>query len=186
MLTYNANIAGQAAGRLLAQFKNKPLITGLLAVHAKQFQDLEDALWTILNGRPFPAAGGDALTRWGQTVGQLRPKTGTASTDDTVYKPQVQARIFTNTSNGKAEDIMRILRVLGAVAVQYSEPAPASVLVEIQDPITADDPTLMGFLVQATGPINLHANIFTSHPFGFAADPTSFGFDDGELGRTIA
>jgi hypothetical protein len=59
-------------------------------------------------------------------------------------------------------------------------------LVQIQGDLAASDAQLLGFLQSATAPITIHANQYTSQPFGFAADPAASGFDVGSLGRTIA
>jgi hypothetical protein len=185
VLTHNTNVAGDMTARLAAQLHERPKLAAVLAAYAQQFQDLEDALWSILTGRPYPVAAGDALTRWGAAVGEPRPTTGPAATDDSVYRPLVDARIATNISLGLTSDIMGLLRALQASQVHYAEYTPASVTLTVQDDIVASDATLQAMLVAATGPVRLDVEMVTDHPFGFASDPTAYGFSDGELARSV-
>lgn len=175
------DLAARALGRLLAQFQGKPLLAGVVGAIAQQYQDLEDATWSIFEKRPFPVAVGDALTRWGEAVNEPREP----SMDDATYRPLVQARVITNHSNGEAENVLALLRTLGASQVLYFEHLPATIQVDVLGDVVADDDALLDFLTAATGPVNLHTNQYTSHPFGFAADPDASGFEDGELGRSI-
>lgn len=180
-LTHETDHAGLASARLLAQFKNKPLLTGRLAAICKQIQAIEDALWTLVTALPFPDATGDALSRWGALVGEPRP----TGLDDATYRPLVQARIFENISNGRVEDAFSILRALGATDALYRLIAPATILLQEQGALAATDAELGDFLEGAMPPVAIHVNQFPAVPFGFAADASAAGFDVGGLGRTI-
>jgi hypothetical protein len=160
MATQQTDVAGLALGRLAAQFKGKPNLTALVNAHAKQYQDLEDAFFSIANGRPFPVAQGDALSRWGQTVGQARPTTGIEATDDTVYRRRLQGKIAANVSNGRTVDVLVILSALGATDVTLSEGQAvqdqgAALVFNYTGALAVDAPTLATILKTATGPIKL-------------------------------
>lgn len=185
MLTHNTNVAGDMVARLAAQLQGRPKLAAVLAAHAQQFQDLEDALWSIYTGRPYPVAVGDALSRWGAAVGQPRPTTGAAATDDTVYRALVDGRIIANTGMGLTENILGLLRVLGASSAHYSESPPVAVAVQISNDLVADDATLRSLMIAATGPVSLNVTEVDTHPFGFASDPSAYGFSDGDLARTV-
>ncbi len=86
-ITQITDHAAIAAGQLPSQFAGSPNLQDLLSVFAGRIQDLEDAAWSIYTGRPFAGAvnaQGDALSRWGQAVGEPRPASGTGSSYDTI------------------------------------------------------------------------------------------------------
>lgn len=181
-LTQQTDVNGLAQARFLAQFQGKPLLTGIIAAHCQDYQDLENAFWSILTGAPFPNAVGDALTRWGNAVGEPR----ISGESDSAYRPLVQAQIFENASNARAEDVLNIMRALGAVFVRYSSPAAATMLLEYQGTLEATDAQLKSFLAAACAPITISVTQYPSTPvFGFAGNPNASGFNVGKLARTV-
>ncbi len=67
-----------AQSRLTSQFQ-RPNLLALVGALVQGYQDIEDALWSIITGRPFPNAVGDALSWWGQAAGMPRPSSGAGS-----------------------------------------------------------------------------------------------------------
>lgn len=183
MLTHQTDVAPQMQALMGGQFQQRPGIAALVAAFGKQYQDLEDALWSIYTGRPYPAAVGDALSRWGSTVGAPRPVTGAAATDDTQYRGITGARIIENSASGATEQVFSLLRSLGASNVLIEEPGNAHLILTYQGTLPVDDTATKAFLVATTPPVSLTLQEMTAHPFGF--DDFSFGLDDGELGRTL-
>lgn len=84
----------------------------LLALGANRLQELEDALFTVidpLSDPTFVAITGDLLDKVGARVGEDRQGRG-----DTDYQAAIRLRIRVNRSRGKAEDIVQIA-ILAAV-----------------------------------------------------------------------
>jgi hypothetical protein len=183
---YLPNHAALALARLTSQFANKPNLAGLLNAHSAQYQAIEDAINQIVTLRPFgPLCGTDALNHWGRSVGQPRPKTGLASTDDPTFYAQVLARVIVNNSNGTVENLNALLRAIGATYAQYYEPAPATAWFNYTGTLVVDDATFRNFMVLASPSVALGMTQYTAPPFGFAGNPIAAGFNRGQLSRNV-
>lgn len=93
--------------RLIEQYKEQPNITKLLEIILVQIQELEDAAWSVLVDRLLENATGKSLVTLGRIVGQ--PYRGNS---DEEYKLFIKARIRVNRSNGHADDVIEVLRLL--------------------------------------------------------------------------
>ncbi len=67
------------------------------------YQDIENTLQTLLL-RTIDDAEGDALTVIGRIVGEFR-----FTDDDELYRRAVRARVATNRSSGKIEDMIKVI-----------------------------------------------------------------------------
>jgi hypothetical protein len=135
-LEHSANIANRGLGNLIEKFQGKPRIAWLLVTLLDQVQEWEDALWDIYVLRNLEDATGDLLDQLGGIVGESRR----GRTDDE-YRRFIGVRILSNRSDGQIEDLYTILRAIwpdfsGFIRDLY----PASMLVEIQNPITSETP----------------------------------------------
>ena len=96
-----------ALGRLFEQDKNKPYITGLVTAYVTPIQALESALWQLLTQRQVGTAIGVQLDAIGKLVNQARNGSG-----DYDYARYIRARISTNNSKGRFEDLLTIAKLV--------------------------------------------------------------------------
>lgn len=112
-MSYIGNHAEQALGRLAEQFKNKLRIAAVVAAHARQWQEIEDALEQLLVMRDVDTAEGVQLDVLGKIVGEAR-----GGQADAQYRLRVRAAIRRNLSCGAVEDVLAVFRALvGAAAL---------------------------------------------------------------------
>lgn len=134
---------------------SNPTLTSALAtiitILCRPIQRLENAFQQMLTQRSVDAAVGAQLDLLGKIVGQ-----GRAGLTDDVYRRYIRARIATNRSSGKREEVINIARlVVGDVSssVFVRQEQVATCFVRIDD-VAVDGPTmtaLVAFLEAAVG-----------------------------------
>ena len=148
----------QALGRLAEQYKNKPLIAGMVAALVQQFQDLDDAAWQLatecylyndaeLGGATvYYEAEGLQLDVLGVILGMRRQ----ALTDDE-YRLVLRAQVKLNRSSGTTEELLTIFHALLPTDVVVAKTwPPAYVTLTIPSVVTAAEAALyQRFLRQA-------------------------------------
>jgi len=109
--------------RLAHQFKEKPKIEGLARGILTGFQDVEEALFQMLELFSVFTATGKQLECIGQIVGE--PRRGRK---DPAYRIAILAKIAINTSKGTPEDAIKVFSLItGATIVQLHEYFPGVV-----------------------------------------------------------
>lgn len=157
----------------------------LVEARAGQYQKLENALFPMISDMYLANATGQTLTHLGAIVGEVRPTTGSASTNDEVYRALIYARIAINVSEGRAQDIYNILGALGAATPRVQDVYPMGIQVSYQySSILTNCACIRNALESATGPIQIDITEHTGTPFGFAGDGSAYGFGAGEIGST--
>lgn len=169
-----------ALARLLDQYKGKPLLAGLLNAFTAQIQNLENTLFTVLNGRDIFHATGAQLDAVGGVVGLPRqPAWG-----DTLYQALLVAQVGVNTSQGTPEQIISIFKTMSqATHVDYQETYPCGIWLMAN---AAIDPTLVSTLWQFLNevlPAGVRIDGFghfdPANAFTLAGGSTGGGLDDG-------
>lgn len=127
-LTHNTDVVGSGLNLLTQLFKGRPRIQALLTAWLTEFQEIEDALWSVFVERLLQNnPTGDLLDKIGLLVGQ--PRNGQSDADYTVF---ITARIKANRSNGRAEEIYTVLNLLlPSITVDITTTPPASILIRI-------------------------------------------------------
>lgn len=124
-LEQNSNHVAEAKARLVAPFKGKPKIEGLLGAYVESVQDLEDVMWDVLNIRTIDGADLPRLIVIGKLIGQ--PRHGFATE---LYRTVIKARGLANRSQGTGPDIGKVLtQLLGAGAFSFYWIGPATVMI---------------------------------------------------------
>jgi len=118
---------------LTEQFKGKPVIEALLSAPLGRVQRLEDEIWVALWGWVLDYAEGQQLDDLGVIVGQ--PREGRSDED---YKFAIRVRIRVNRSQGKAEDVIQVARLLSSVST-YVEYFPLGWEVSIYNILNSGD-----------------------------------------------
>jgi hypothetical protein len=159
-ITEKLDYLAEARRRLPQQFKDKPRIDALLVAFITEVQQIESSLWDVFFGRllQFGTSGGDMLDKIGRLVGQLRDGFG-----DAQYLQFIEARIKTNRSNGRLEELLEILGLLyDPNSYQVRQYQPAAIEFELVEASTLNDNYVnKNFLQQAIGAgVSLH---FISH-----------------------
>jgi hypothetical protein len=106
--TQDTSHVDEALALLIDQYKGTKVVAGLTAVYARQIQQLENALWTLLNQMTLatlPVTGGpwDIYDKIGAIVGIARH-----GLTDAQYLPQLKIKIRASRSDGLANDIIAI------------------------------------------------------------------------------
>jgi hypothetical protein len=163
----------------------KPKLGALITAFTDQVQALETALYDMILGRSVGWATGATLDKVGGMVGRPRPAYGLAATDDRAYRALIYAQIIANTSHGTPETVYSLMRLLGATAISLAEPGDYVLMMQFSGDMLLDGADIRSVVERATPPVELIATEYVSGPFGFADDPDTLGFGDGQLARSI-
>jgi hypothetical protein len=119
----------RGVGRLIEQWKNKKNITALTRIFLLEVQALEDAIAGVYNGRLLANAVGVQLDTIGRYVGE--PRKGRA---DGVYVLWLKARIAANRSFGRAQDLIKVIKILTAHTFRFIDLGfPCAFLLQFDD-----------------------------------------------------
>lgn len=119
----------RATARLLQQYRDAtaPGVQEVVQALAFEVQDIEDALFKILDETTLSAAVGLNLERLGALVGQAR--NGMA---DETYWLWIQTRIKANKCSGSIDQILEIFMLLNSGAtLQFVEQFPAAFTLKV-------------------------------------------------------
>jgi len=169
-----------ALARLVEQFK-LPTIQALAAVLVAPVQSIEDALQQLYSERGVDTALGDQLDALGGIVGQDR---GGLSDDD--YRRYIRARIATNKSRGRVEDLITVARLVvyeDDAGFQVDQQGIAAVVLRVRDVVVSDDVAeiLIAFLRQTVAAgvrVILETLTSVTNAFTFGL----YAFADGAIG----
>lgn len=174
------NHVEQAKDRLIEQYKNSENLIGTLKVFTEGTQELEDALYSLLNGRWVDQAEGTVLDDFGTIVGQDR-----LGYDDDFYRLLIYMRIGKNISEGEPERVISVYKIITQATLCFLEehyPAGLILLSNGQiDPISAkfiyeqmQDVVGAGIRIDQLGLWD------DAQPFAFAGFPNAHPFGDGD------
>ena len=172
--------------KLSSETKN---LSSHMEIKGKYFQELEDVAFLLLAQKILKTATDIHLENIGKLVGQPRPLTGTASTNDDSYRALIYAKIASNTSHSLRDDIISILKILGENLPKLKNLYPATLKVQYAKAKIAETfltvAEVKNILQNASAPINLEVSRYTDTPFGFADDINASAFDVGELSEGV-
>jgi hypothetical protein len=149
-----------------------------------EFQELEDAIFDLLEKRELSVATDNMLSRIGDAVEQFNP----LSLPDSTYKALIYGKIAQNNSYGTQGDIVNILCLLGVNCdvLTIIEYYPARLHITYDGTNTFLTPAeILEILRAVTLEVTIELVVTTATPFGFDGDPNSFGFGVGELSEGI-
>lgn len=99
----------EARKLLIAQFRGKRVIQGLLDSYIRRFQDLENVLWDVINKRILADATNAQLLKLGTLVGEIP----SGRTDDQ-FRVGISIRIVVNRSQGRIIDVIKVAKIANA------------------------------------------------------------------------
>lgn len=179
MITKNNDHVEQALAKRIEQFKRKIRFGNLLTSYVAEVQDLEDALFQILDDTNLDSAVGQQLDNIGEIVGE--PRNGR---DDATYLIAIRARILLNTSEGTIEDIiLLILALQSGLEVEILEFFPAAFLAQVNTPV---DPGLINTdqisnIISEGKPVGVRGLAQFQVTGSKQFDTTGAGFDEGKF-----
>ncbi len=143
-ITKNTQHTAEGLLLFIDRYKNKPRLASLISIFLDQVQELEDALFELITDRTIDAAVGVQLDILGAIVGQ--PDRLGLSVDDE-YRTIIKARIKVNRSDGHAEQLIEILRlittltgVLQPAEILLLDTPPAAIRISLLTDIGTLDP----------------------------------------------
>jgi hypothetical protein len=110
-----------AASRPIERWRDKPAFMALLRSYSEEFQEIENAFWDVLVLRFPDYAFGEGLNMLGRIVGVAR-----GARTDAQYRNRIKVQVAINSSDGTAEAICGILKMLDPAAFEYRDTAPAA------------------------------------------------------------
>lgn len=170
----------RAVNRLASQFR-KPLIEGMLKALVKPMQGIEDAGKDVQELRWLDTATGVQLDLFGTIVGEPR-----GGKEDETYRRFLRARILINTSEGLAEQVIKIFNTITlSTKTYYATYRPAEItLMANVDLLTLGVISAQQVLELTrqgvAGGVNLYhvGSYDADNPFVFDEDPDGTGFGD--------
>lgn len=118
--------------KLTEQFKGKPVIEAELRAGLQLVQELEDAIWEVVDARPTSAAFGAGLDMQGAIVGRGRSGFG-----DAIFFRLIQAQILANRSSGEADTLLAVFSLASPEGTEgdlIDSPEPACVRLDAFGP----------------------------------------------------
>lgn len=124
--------------RLLTQFRGQPNFEAILTSYLNQIDELECMFIDLMIKRYLDNAEGAQLDGIGDIVGELR-----AGRNDTDYRAAIRGRIRANRGKARVEDILFVFGLLlPTFTFKLTEgPSPASLVVQIVEPLGPSDPS---------------------------------------------
>jgi hypothetical protein len=181
-LAARTTVTKEAIRKLVPALWGKPRIAAYLQSLTEEIQELETAIFAVIDSRLLDNATGARLRTLGKIVGQ---KNFGWSDDD--LRAAIRARIRANLSDGLAQDIKHVAALLApGVDTKVKDGAePLTVFLRFLGPITTIRAALVDIQSDTkTGGVRL----FVQRPFTFdtftwkraadASDP-ALGWDDG-------
>lgn len=187
MISHNHKVVERGLGLLIEQYKDKPRLAALLTSYLDRIQELEDAIWSVIEGRLIDQAVGVQLDILGKLVGQSR-----IDLDDEIYRTRIRTRIRANRSLGHPEDLIAVTQTCIGLDIpfEHRELYPATTIIDIEGSLSVAS-VLHSFLVTAKAigtAVTTHffegdlENTFAFAESDVAEEDTARGFagDDGD------
>ena len=137
---------GEAIVKLVPSFWGKPVIAAILRSYINRVQEFEDDCFAVMNAFDIRTCDATRLAILGKVVGQ--PNLGW---DTETYRAVVRAKIATNRSHGRENDLVNVLRlILGSPAgltVDVRHSAPATVRVQPSEHVDATHMPAVAYLL---------------------------------------
>ena len=171
--------ADQGIAKFLEQFKDKANLEALARSYLNRIQELENAIWEVINIRGIEESEGVGLDAIGRIVG--RPRLALVDAD---YRIALRAQIRINRSSGTPEDMLAVtgLSIPAGNDCEYGEAYPATEIISVLGQSTFNLLVLLDNLIRAkTGGVKL----FLEYSPGPDGETFLWSDDDSEPDDTI-
>lgn len=132
MLSEITDYVARARARVLQQYREKPSLMALIGEMAATVQEIETALFDVIEQTTIGTSTGAWLDRLGALVGEERGGVG-----DVLYRRYILSRVQANTSEGTLEDIISVITAWWGApfpSLKLTEPGRANLLVDLDSP----------------------------------------------------
>lgn len=173
-LQQNTGVVDLAVERLLEQFCEKPLIEALVRPVARQMQQLEDAIWTLMFARNIDTATGAMLEDIGDLVDLPRN-----ALSDSDYRAAIILRAFQLRAFGTSKNMFTLaqLQLGDGYNIEVLTDHSATFTFEVQEQVTQVQADRLHSLIAQSVP----AGVYYSTVF-FISDPAGIFKFSSDLG----
>lgn len=120
------NHTEQALDRLITQYKGNLDFIAVVTAFTEQIQEIEDSFTDFYSRLNINSIRGQNLDNLGTIIGIARQ-----GFDDNVYRTLLWAKLFSNISNGTANEIINIFKVLtNSSEIDFFEIQPATIQIQ--------------------------------------------------------
>lgn len=158
---------GEALVSLIPPLFGKPVVAALLRSYIRRVQELEDDAFEVLQAFDVNTCDETRLKVLAKIVG-----VSNFGWDLATFRAVVRARIATNRSHGREDDIINVLRLItGSTAPITVTPfVPASMHVEMGEPVSAAHMTAIAFLLPKARGAGIRLNFIAPTEGGLILD----------------
>lgn len=100
---HKLDYVSEGLSRLLWQYRGKPVIEAILTSYLNRLQELEDAIWEVIEYRLLDKADGEQLNAWGRFVNLFR-----LGRDDDTFRRAIKIEFLVLRSDGFANTMAKI------------------------------------------------------------------------------
>lgn len=161
------NHFGLAVVALVPPFWGKPRVAALLRSYVRPIQQLENDIFEVLAAYDVNTCDAARLAVLGRIVGQSN-----LGWDLETYRAIVRAKIATNRSHGREDDIINVLRLItGSTApITIAPIVPATMSVEMGEPVSAEHMVAISFLLPKARGAGIRLNFVAPTEGGLILD----------------
>lgn len=157
-MSFRSNIAATAFVKLAGPFWGKPRLATLMQAFLAEVQELEGVFRDIEEQRDLPTADATRLEVIGRLVGQSALGLSLEG-----HRALIRARVRTNQSTGRHDDILTVLRLLGLTGtINVRNAGIAAIVVEIPDAITDEQAFSVHYLIPDIRSAGISATVYTT------------------------
>lgn len=161
------NHFGEAIVSLVPPFWGKPVIAALLRSYINRVQEFEDDCAAVLSAYDVNTCDATRLAVLGRIVGQ-----SDLGWDLETYRAVVRARIATNRSHGREDDVVNVLRLItgSTEPITITALSPATLSVEMGEPVSAEHMVAIAFLLPKARAAGVRLNFVAPTEGGLILD----------------
>ena len=176
---------GEAIVKLVPSFWGKPVIAAILQSYINRVQEFEDDCFEVMNAFDVRTCDATRLAVLGKVVGQ--PNLGW---ETETYRAVVRAKIATNRSHGRENDVVNVLRlILGSpegMTVDLQHLVPATVLVSPSEHVDETHMPAVAYLLPKARAAGVKL-LFVNPPAGPGLTwASSVGGGGGDLASSVS
>lgn len=161
---------GEALVSLIPPFFGKPVIAALLRSYIRRVQELEDDAFEVLGAFDVNTCDETRLKVLAKIVG-----VSNLGWDLETFRAVVRARIATNRSHGREEDIINVLRLIttSTAPITITPLVPATMAVEMGEPVSAEHLAAIVFLLPKARGAGIRINLVVPTEGEFILDDSA-------------
>lgn len=157
----------QALVALVPPLWGKPVVAALLRSYIRRVQELEDDCIAVLGAYDVNTCDAARLAVLGRIVGQ-----SDLGWDLETYRAVVRARIATNRSHGREDDLVNVLRLIttSTAPITLTAMSPATIALEMGEPVSAEHMVAIAFLLPKARAAGVRLNFVAPTEGGLILD----------------